>query len=61
MKMNNLDVRLMVSDAGIRYRDIAKAMNVTPEWLSKLLRDPLSAYNKSRVLDAIESVKRDRS
>lgn len=55
--MENLDIRLLVADYGLRYRDVAKTMGVSQTWLSKLLRKPLSPFNKSRVLDAIETLK----
>lgn len=52
--VKNLDVRMLVSDHGLKYKDVAYEMNVTPEWLSRLLRDDLTLENKIRVMGAIE-------
>lgn len=54
--MNNLDVRILVSDLKIKYRDIADEMNVSREWLSRLMRKPLTPDNKLRILTAIEKL-----
>lgn len=55
--MNNLDIRLIVADNGLHYKDIAKTMGISSIWLCKMMRKPLSPRNKSRVLDAIETLK----
>ena len=55
--MNNLDVRILVSNSHLLYRDIADQMNISRTHLSRLMREPLSANNKIRVLRAIEELK----
>lgn len=55
--MRNLNIRLMVSDAGLRYREIAAEMGISPEWLSRLLSKELSSANKIRILTAIDRLK----
>ena len=55
--MQNLDIRLLVSDYGLKYKDIARTMGICPEWLSRMMRRPLSTHNKSRILDAIETLR----
>lgn len=50
----NLDIREMVHDKGIAYKDIADKIGVSPEWLSRLMKIPLSPQNKDRILNAIE-------
>lgn len=52
--MNNLDIRMLVSDHGLKYKDIADEMNICRQHLSRLMREPLSVDNKIRVLRAIE-------
>ena len=52
--MENLDVRILVSDQGLKYRDIADELNIGQEWLSRLMRRPLSPENKLRILGAID-------
>lgn len=51
--MNNLDIRLLVLNNGLRYKDIAKQLGISREWLSKLLRKELSSDNKIRIMRAI--------
>lgn len=55
--MENVDIRLMVDDLGLKYKDIAKEMNITPPWLSRLMRKPLSLTDRVRIIDAIERLK----
>ena len=52
--MKNLDIRMLVSDKGLKYKDIADEMNVSPEWLSRLMRNKLTIDNKVRIMEAIE-------
>lgn len=54
--MKNIDVRVLVSDHGLKYKDIADKLNVTPEWLSRLLRNELTPENKIRIMGAIEEL-----
>lgn len=56
-KMENLDIRLLVSESGLRYKDIAKTMEICPEYLSRMMKKPLSLRNKARILDAIEKLR----
>ena len=55
--MKNIEIRTLVYDYGVKYKDIAKVLNITPEWLSRLLRRDLSAENKDRIVKAIEKVR----
>lgn len=55
--MKNLDVRLLVEDSKISYRRIADHLKITPQWLSKLMRDDLSPGNRLRILSALEELK----
>jgi len=52
--MKNLDIRMMVSDHGLKFKDIADEMNISATWLSHLLRFDLSMENKIRIMKAIE-------
>lgn len=51
--MENLDIRLLVRDSGLTYRQIAKTLGITHWYLSKLMGKPLSVKNRIRILDAI--------
>ena len=55
--MKNIDIRVMVAESGLRYKDIAAELGISPEWLSKLLRYTLSPDNKARIVAAIEKMK----
>lgn len=57
--MQNLDIRIMVSNNDLRYKDIADELHITPEWLSKLMRHTLTTDNKIRILKAIDRLKKD--
>ena len=48
IEVKNLDIRRAVSGNGLKYKDVAKAMGITPEHLSRLLRFTLSQGNKLR-------------
>lgn len=54
--MKNIDIRMLVSDHGLKYKDIADKLNITPEWLSRLLRNDLTPENKIRITRAIEDL-----
>ena len=55
--MENIDIRIMVSDLGLKYRDVAAELGITPSWLSRLMKKPLSMTDHVRIIDAIERVK----
>ena len=52
--MKNLDIRILVSENGLKYKDIAKELNISREWLSRLMRNTLTIDNKVRIMGAIE-------
>ena len=51
--MKNLDIRILVSENRLTYKDIADEMNISREWLSRLMRNDLSVKNRVRILQAI--------
>ena len=55
--MKNIDVRVLVSESGLTYKEIAAELNISPEWLSRLMRYTLSAENKARITAAVEKLK----
>ena len=54
--MNNLDIRMLVSENGLKYKDVAKELNISREWLSRLMRNTLTIDNKVRIMEAIEKL-----
>ena len=57
--MKNLDIRMLVSETGLKYKDIADELNITPEWLSRLMRNELTTANKIRIMAAIRRLRGD--
>lgn len=55
--MENIDIRTMVYDSGVHYKEIAEEMGICPEHLSRLMKEELSQKNKIRIIDAIEKLK----
>ena len=55
--MKNLDIRMLVSEKGLQYKDIAREMCISPEWLSRLLRFTLTPEDKLRIMNAIERLR----
>lgn len=55
--MKNIDVRVAISDSGLRHKDVAREIGISPEWFSRLLKDDLSPENWIRITDAIERMK----
>lgn len=35
MNLNNFEIRKLVADSGVLYKDIAKKIGITHEWLSR--------------------------
>ena len=57
--MRNLDIRVMVSESGLKYGDIAHKMGISRVWLSNLMRYELSYSNREKILRAIKELKGD--
>lgn len=57
MNLSNLDIRTIIVNNGLKYKDVAKEMNISPEWLSRLLRNTLTPSDKDRIMNAIERIK----
>lgn len=55
--MRNLDVRIIVDESGVTYKQIAKELGITPEWVSRLMAEELTSANRERILAALERIK----
>ena len=53
MAFTNIDIRIEIDAAGVLYKDIAAAMGVNPASLSRMMRKPLSAKQRERILYAL--------
>lgn len=49
----NIDIRCQVVKDRLHYKDIAKQIGVTPEYLSRCMRHPLKPDMYARVVTAI--------
>lgn len=54
--MENIDIRILVSNSDFGYKDIAKYLGVSRQWISKLMRYELSPGNKLKILSAINAL-----
>lgn len=59
--MENLDIRILISESNIKHKDIAKKMGISPVWLSTQLRYELSPVTKERIIQAIKELKDDKN
>ena len=58
--MKNLDIRVMISENHLRYKDIAEKIGISATWLSTQMRYPLSPVMRERIIKAIMELKNDR-
>lgn len=58
--MENLDIRLMIAESGLKHKDIAKKIGISAVHLSRLMGSPLSQKNRIRIINAIEELKEER-
>ena len=52
--MKNIDLRVEISESGLKYKEIAAVMGITPRWLSNIMRYDLTPENHDRIIQAIE-------
>ena len=57
--MRNLDIRVMVSESGLKYTEIAKHRGISRIWLSNLMRYELTPENRSNILKAIRALNKE--
>lgn len=50
MGKSNTEVRFLVRMAGLKYQDIAKELDITSSYLSRIMSKPLSAENKAKII-----------
>ena len=55
--MENLGIRILISESGLRYKDIAQKMGITPEWLSRLMRKDLEPEMRDKILKAVSELR----
>ena len=55
--VENLGIRILVSESKLRYKDIAHRMGITPEWLSRLMRKDLEPEVRDKILTAISELR----
>lgn len=58
--MRNLDIRIIVSESGLLYKDVARQMGISRVWLAKLMRYDLTPANKERIMKAIRELNKGK-
>lgn len=56
-KRANMELRNEIAKRHIKHWQVAQALEIRPEYFSKIMRYELSDENKELVMDAIRSVK----
>ena len=59
--MRNLDIRVMVSESGLKYTDIARQIGISRQYLSLLMRYDLTPENRNKILKAIRELRGGQS
>ena len=55
--MENLNIRMMVEESGVKYCQIADELNISSTYLSRIMSKPLSAKNQIRIMTALRKIK----
>ena len=56
--MKNMDIRLLVGEKGLHYKDIAKKMGVLNTSLSRMMGKDLKPAQRARILFAIQEMEK---
>ena len=54
--MKNIDIRMIVSDKGLTYKQIASEMGITAAHLSRVMGADLKPIMRLRILNAIDKL-----
>lgn len=60
MQLANKEIRSKAKAAGVRFWQVAKAIDVSEATLTRMLREELSAADAKRLLAVIEQIGGDR-
>lgn len=58
--MENLDIRILVNESGLKYQNIAKKLGISRVWLSRLMGRKLTPEWRDKILSAIMEMKEGR-
>ena len=58
--MSNTDIRQAITESGLKYWQVADALNVSDSTFTKWLRKELDPDKKAAVLKAIDKLKAER-
>ena len=56
MTLENLDIRRLIVERGLQYKQIADVMGVRPDTLSRSMRHKLTQAKKACILAAVEAL-----
>lgn len=54
MNFANIDVKKYIAEKGYTQKQIAKKLDITPEWFSRMLKNELADEEKQAVMMAID-------
>ena len=54
--MQNVNMRIFVSESGVHYKEIAREIGITPEHLSYLMKAPLSSDYEEKIKNAVSAI-----
>lgn len=58
--MKNIGLRILIEESGIKYKDLAFSIGITPEYLSRLMaQDEIPEDIKGKIFDVIGKKKSD--
>lgn len=59
MTLENLDIRRLIIESGLQYKQIAELMDVRPDTLSRSMRYKLTQTKRACILAAIDALKQN--
>lgn len=59
--MINADIRQKIFESELTHKEVAAAVGVSHEHLSRLLAQPLSDQNRDRILAAIDRIRQSKT
>ena len=58
--MKNIEIRMLVSENNMTFKEIAEAMGVSRVYLSRIMGKELTVNNRLRICSAIARIKDER-
>ena len=59
MKIENIDIRILIRESGLTCAAVAEQMGISRQWLSTLLSRELSTEQRNRIWQAIHELREE--